>query len=142
MFKWFHEYSIEIDAPLQPIWDFLTTPSNWPKWINQFDSCLLEGDFKTGAKVKAKIKDKEAYLSIFITEVKPYSEYKMLVKTLFFNQESLCEIQEISPERTLITQKTYVLSLLTPFMKSYFRKSAEKSNPKCLEVLSQAVRRA
>lgn len=137
MFKWSHEHSIEVDAPLQTAWDFYVNPSNWPKWEDRFDSCALEGQFKTGAKVKAKIKNMSAHLLILVTDVKPYHECRCLVKVPFSTQESLCTFQEISPGKTRMVLKIYVISLLAPFMKSTFLKNVEKSNAKCIQAFAE-----
>ena len=54
MFRRFNEYSIEVDVPICKVWDFYFTPSNWPKWIDQFEDCSFEDDLKKGSIIKAK----------------------------------------------------------------------------------------
>ena len=137
MFNWSHETSMEVDLSLQMAWDFFINPSNWPKWEERFETCVLEGEFKTGSKIKAKIKNKPIQISILVTEVRPYRECKCLVKSLFFTQESLCVFQEISPGKTGITLKLCVISFLAPFMKKFFLKHAENVHSKCLHALAE-----
>jgi hypothetical protein len=137
MFKWACEYSIEADISLQTAWDFYANPINWPKWEERLDVCSLEGEFKTGAKVKVKIKNKPVQFSILITEVKPFHEYRTLVNVLFTSQESLTIFQAISPTQTRITQKVFVNSLFTPFMRSTLRKNMEKGRLKYIQAVAQ-----
>jgi hypothetical protein len=137
MFSWFHEASIEVDVPLQVAWDFCMNPSNWPKWEDRFDACAFEGTPKTGSKVKMKIKGKSVYLPVFFTEVKPYQECKLLVRVLFFTQQSSSMFQEISPEKVRITMHLHISSLFAPFMKSFFLRKLEKSNSKLIDALKE-----
>jgi polyketide cyclase/dehydrase/lipid transport protein len=137
MFTWSHETSMDVDLPLQQVWNFYLDPSNWPKWEDRLESCVLKGDLRVGAKIRAKVKDKPVQLLFFVTEIKPYHECKFLTKTPLATQESLCTFEELSPEKTRITLKICIISLLTPFMRAIFRKHTEKTYSKCFNVLAE-----
>lgn len=134
MFRWHHEVSYEVDIPIVPLWDFSVNPSNWPKWIDQFDSCKL--DSENPNVVKAKIKNHNAHISLVITHVEPLKKFQYLIKNFFMVQESQTIVQEISPTRTRIIFHNSVRSFLTPFFKCYYRKHVEKQGKRFVEVLS------
>ena len=136
MFTWLHEDSMDVDLPLQKAWDFYTNPSNWPKWEDRFDACVLEGTLRAGSRIKAKIKNKPIHIEIWVTEVRPYYECKCLVKSLFFTQESLCAFREISPQKTRITLTIYIVSFFTPFMKKLFLRNIEKTRSRRLNAFA------
>jgi hypothetical protein len=135
MRKWSHEYSIEVDLPLETVWGFYINPGNWPKWLDQIDSCVCEEDLKTGSIVMTKIKNRSLCLPIWITDVVPSQECKILIKAPFFVQQSSFAVSWISPMKTCLTLKTSVESILTPFFKSFYRKRVETQNSKSLEFL-------
>lgn len=137
MFRWSHEHLMEVNIPVQKMWDIYINPSNWPKWVDQFDFCTFEDELKTGTVVKTKIKNRNAYIQIQMIKIKPHEECKFLIKVPLFTQESSCIFQEISTERTLLIMKTSVISLFVPFMKSFFHKRLEHSNSKYLRVFSE-----
>lgn len=137
MFRWDHKYSIEVNASIKDTWDFCTNPNHLPKWEKRFDACFLEGDFKPGAQIKAKIKDKPFHIIILITEVKPYFEYRALVNNLFFRQESLAIFRRHSSRKTQMTLQTCVLSPFVPFLKSTFLKNAEQTYTKLTEAFTE-----
>ena len=132
---------MDVDLPLQEAWNFFMNPANWPKWEDQFESCFLEGDLRAGSKIKAKIKNKPIRILILITEVRPYHECKYLIKSLFFTQESLCTLQEMSPGKTRITLKMCIIGFFVPFMKTIFLKNMEKSYSKRLSVFAEITGR-
>jgi polyketide cyclase/dehydrase/lipid transport protein len=138
MFTWMHEDSMEVDLPLQKAWNFFTDPSNWPKWENQFETCVLEGTLRAGAQIKAKIKNKPIRVVILVTEVRPYCECKYLLR-LFSFQESLFAFKSISPEKTRVTLKLYVFSLFTPFMKGTFITNMEKNRLNRLNLFAETT---
>lgn len=141
MFKWFYEYNLEVDLPLEKLWSFCTNPSNWPKNIDEFESCVLESPFQKGSVVKVKIKNKNAHVNLHILEVEPYRSYKTLTKIPFFSQESVTTFLEISPGRSKLTTKTCVNSFLTPFFRSYYRKKIEKQYDSFSKILIEMVNR-
>ena len=127
IFKWFHTDSIELNIPLDKVWRLYMNPDNWPQWVDRFESCDYEGALKSGSVVKAKIKNKSIYLPIFITEIQPHKEVKILIKSPFFVQESCTVFKEISPIKTRLIMKTSIKSLFVPFLKSYFLKKCENT---------------
>ena len=140
MFRWSREHFIEVNIPIQKMWDIYINPSNWPKWVDQFDFCTFEGELKPGTIIKTKIKNRNVYIQIKMTKLKPYDECELLIKAPLFTQESSCFFQEISTERTLLIMKTSVISLLVPFLKSFFHKRLEYSNSKYLSVFSEIAK--
>lgn len=139
MFTWSHEDSMEVDLPLQQAWDFYTNPANWIKWEDHFDAFILEETLRTGAQIKAKIKNKPLYIKILATEVRPYHECKYLAKLLFFTQESLCVFQQISPQKTRIISTTCVISFFVPFMKKNFLRRIEETRSKRLSAFAEVA---
>ncbi|MDP1608382.1 MAG: SRPBCC family protein [Chlamydiales bacterium] len=137
MFNWSHESSMEVDCSLQIAWDFFTNPSNWPKWEDRFDACVLDEELKAGSKIKVKFKNKPIQILILVAEVKPYHECKYLIKPPFFTQESLCTFQEISPEKTRITLKICIISFFVPFVKTILLKNVEKFYSKCARAFAE-----
>ena len=114
MFKWFYDCQMEADVSIQVAWNFLTNPSNWHKWTSNCDSFALDGEFKKGAQIKAKVKNRSLFFPITVTEMIPYQTYKTFSATLFVSQESLYAFQEITPTKTRITVATYVAALSYP----------------------------
>lgn len=146
MFQWFHEYSLDVDFPIQKVWEFCLEPKNWPKWTEKFESCHCEGELKTGSTIRVKIKTRfpqDIYMPIFIKEIQPY-ECKMLLKVPFFAQENVCTLQEISLQKTRISVNTCVKSFFVPLMRSHFYKKIEKAKTKefkrFLEVLEKELK--
>ena len=140
MFTWTCEDTIEVDLSLQKAWDFYTNPTNWLKWEDRFDAVVFDGVLRTGSQIKLKIKNKPIHIDVRITEVRPYHEYKSLVKVLFFTQKSACTFEELSSERTRIILKVSVISFFTPFMKKFFLKNLEKYRSKCLIAFAEIAR--
>jgi len=138
MFKWAHEYSKEIDLPYRMVWDFCCNPSNWPQWIEQFESCKMEGELKTGSVVNAKIKNRNFHVPILITDVVLFNSCGMLIKAPLFTQTSLCALRGVSNEKTVLIIKTSVVSIFAPFMGRFFTKRVEISNAKCVEALLES----
>ncbi len=135
MFKSLHECSTEVDIPLQTVWNFCMNPDNWPQWIDQIESCKIVGEFKAGSTVKAKIKNRNVYVTFLITDVQPFNSCTLLIKAPLCTQTSSCTFREISHERTTITWETSIVSILSPFMKGFFAKRFESSNAKFLKLL-------
>jgi hypothetical protein len=127
MFTWSYEDSMEVDLSLRFAWDFFTDPGNWPRWEDRIEYCTPVGEVKTGSRVVAKVKNKAVTITMWVTEVKPYRECKILVKAPFFTQEALATFQEISPGRTRITLKRCIIGIFVPFMKAFFLKNTEKT---------------
>lgn len=65
MFKWYHEYSVEVDASLSLILNFLNDFNNYPKWVDQFDSFSFKKIEGITTTLIAKVKNKNAYFQIF-----------------------------------------------------------------------------
>lgn len=135
MFKWHHEYSVEVDASLSLILNFLNDYNHFPKWVDQFDSFSVKKIEGNTTILTAKVKNKNAYVAVLFTEIEPQKKYQMLCKVPFFSQTSTLHYQIISPEKTKITVNTSVSSFLTPFFKSIFLKNVETQYPKMHKAL-------
>lgn len=96
MFTWHHKHFIEADIPLQQVWQFTVNPSNMSKWNDQFESFHCEEELKSGSIIKGKIKNKDTYISLLITELDPPNKYDGLVKVPLFTQKQSLFLQEIS----------------------------------------------
>lgn len=140
MFTWSYEDLMEIDLSLEKAWNFYTNPTNWLKWEDRFDDFVLEGSLRTGSRIKGKIKNKQIHMEMLVTEVIPYHECKLLLKSLFFTQESACTFEELAPEKTRITLKLSVISFLTPFVKKIFVKNIERGRSKRLKAFAEIAR--
>jgi hypothetical protein len=140
MFKWLHQYVIEVNMPLQEVWEFYMNPSNWSQWMDDFESCHFVQSPVKDSIVSAKIKNKEVFVHFLFTEIKPYQEAALRVSTLFFTQESLTLFQEISLEKTQLTFNTTVKSIFVPFLKSYFLKKCATQYLNCLRVFEQQAK--
>ncbi len=140
MFKWRHEYSMEINIPIKKVWEFYTNPSNWPKWVDQFETCNTCGGVKTGAIVSAKLINRKLPLPILITEINSSYELSLLVRVPLSIQENFTTMKEISPDRTRINMKMCISSWLIPFVRIILRKRTERQYSKLLEVLSDITK--
>ncbi len=138
MFKWSHKFSKEVDIPMHNVWDFYSNPSNWPKWIDQFEYCGVDGELKNGSVIAVKIKDKNMYIPIVMKDIRHLDQYVIFIKAPFFAQESCFSLREVLPGRTCISIKSSVTSIFTPFIKPYFQKKAEYSDAKSLQALVEA----
>lgn len=137
MFSWSYEDSMDVDLSLQKAWDFYTNPTNWLKWEEGYDAFILEGPLKPGSQIRGKIKNSPISIVTLVTEVKPYHEYKCLTKILFFNQESSTTFQEVSPQKTRINLKLYVVGLLVPFKKKIAAKALEENRSRRLSAFAE-----
>jgi hypothetical protein len=91
MFKWYYKHTFEIDAPIQKVWQICADPSNWPKWIDQLESCQFDGEIKAGSIIKCKVKTrfpKDIYIPIRIVDINPYREAISELKVPLMTQET------------------------------------------------------
>jgi hypothetical protein len=139
VFKWHHEYCVEVDVPISHVLSFITDFNNWPNWMDQCESFQIDKAKQTETVIKAKIKNKNAYFPVLMSEIESQKKYRILIKVPFFYQISLCHFQEISTTKTKITIHTSVVSFLTPFFKSHYRKNVENQYPKLLKALLESV---
>ncbi len=139
LFKWSYETTVEVDLPLEKVWDFLENPANCSKWRDDIEFCHSAEPLQTGSIIKVKMKNHNVYASILITEYKPYSECKTRVKGSLGSQESSAIFQEISHDRTRLILKFNVKSFLTPFLRSYFLKKTRSQIEKTLRILHESM---
>jgi len=123
MFKWVHEYSIEVDIPIQKVWEFSTSPGLWHVWNDEYETFHHEGNLKSGSVIKAKVKNANIEIPFNVTTLTPYEECTIFVKVPFFSQEVVCTFKEISTNRTGITFRILIKSWFVLFMKSYLNKT-------------------
>ena len=142
MFKWHYESSIEVDAPLQAVWDFYNTPNNWSKWLDELEPINFDGELKTGSQIKVTPKGKKSKFCFLVTDLKPRQEFKILLEAPLCAQETLSIFQEISPSRTRIHSKICVISILVPFIRSYLLKKSKNSYSKMETCLQQIQEKA
>jgi hypothetical protein len=130
MFKWHHETSLEVKAPIQKIWEFYNDLNNWKRWDDRFDHFLCEGALNEGSEIQAKIKDKNIFAKVLVTKLVEHQEICTAVKVPFFTQKSSILFKETSNKTSTIILKCTVVSLFAPFMKFFFLKNIEKGNDK------------
>lgn len=69
-FTIFHEFSIEIAAPLHEVWESAQNPSNWIMWGTMYEACYLKGgQFKSGEVIKVKVKNKPRPFSLLLFDI-------------------------------------------------------------------------
>lgn len=137
MFTWSYKYSMDVDLRLKTAWDFYTNPTHWPKLEDRLEFCTVDETFPAASRVRAKIKNKAAWLAMLLTDIKPHQEIKLLIQIPLFTQESLATFEEIAAEKTRITTTVYVSSFLAPFMKGTFLRNTENSRIKSLATFKQ-----
>lgn len=83
MFKWHHEYCVEVDVPISQVINFFADFTHWPKWMDQCEA--FQFDRKNGAEtvIRAKIKHKNTYFPIRITEIEYQKAYQVQIKVPF-----------------------------------------------------------
>ena len=140
MFKWFGEWVIEADLSPREVWDFCMNPSNWSQWTDEFESLSLEGDFKAGSTVigHANIRNSPVQIRMLLTDVQPFTNCSIFLKSplSIFTQTSSFILQPISQEKSLLSIKICVTSLLVPFMKKFFLQRGEKLRSGLIKALS------
>jgi hypothetical protein len=135
LFKCHYESFWEIDLPLQSVWNFCLNPNNWSKAEKLFDTLVFEEKITKGSVLKAKIKDKNIYVPILISDLQPYENCETYIKIPFFTQKVSFTFQEISSEKTGVKINIIVESLFVPFMKAYFKKKMETTSNQWLKVI-------
>ncbi|MEX0961675.1 MAG: SRPBCC family protein [Simkaniaceae bacterium] len=140
MFRWNHQYSVEVDTPLHVAWNFFTDPSHWPLYDDRMEAFIFDGDFKSGAQVKLKLKNKPNHIGILLTEVKPHREYRTLIHSLLAKEEKLTSFEVLAPNKTRVTFQICVLSCLVPFIKSKLLKNIEEAQAKSAQALFRYIR--
>ena len=142
MFKWSHEVTVEIGAPLHKVWNFFADPSNWALVVDDIDSWQLEGEFKAESTVTAKLKDKMVFIPFLLTRVQPLVSYELEIKNMLCTQITSNTFQALSDVKTVFVSKTYVRSVLVPFVKKAFVKNVQSFNGARLKaILEQATPR-
>ena len=137
MFHWNHQYILNVEASIKEAWNFFIDLNHWAQFDKRFEACFLEGDFKSGARVKVKIKDQPNTISILLTEVEPYKYYRTLIKQLFFRQKTYAVFKEMAVGKTQITFHYSILSPFTFLLKSTFLKRVEQTHKKLAEAFKE-----
>ncbi|MDN3507487.1 MAG: SRPBCC family protein [Simkaniaceae bacterium] len=126
MFQLRREYSFEVDVPIEEVWEFSSNCNNWISTNERIENFLIEGPFAAGAKVKVKIKGKDAFVTMWITEVIQNKVYKVLLDFSIYKIETSMSFERSGSDKTRITESTYVSGLIVPFMKSKLLKDLEE----------------
>lgn len=138
MFKWFHEFSTEVDIPLPFVWDYCMNPRNWHKWNDDIEPCDFEGELELGSIIKMKAKRRNFHLPVLVKELKPYQTITTYIKVGTCYEEKVFFCEEISSTKTRFTLKIHARHFLMPFMKSYLRRRVNKLYAKTLRSLLEA----
>jgi hypothetical protein len=140
MFSIFHEFSIEIAAPLHEVWEFAQNPSNWIMWGTMYEACYLKGgQFKSGEVIKVKVKNKPRPFSLLLTEVIPQREYKTKTKVLGTSEENTYSLQMLTPYRTKFTSTLLLKSFITPFLRSILIRKIHERKSSALKAFAKIV---
>ena len=131
MFNFFQEKSIEINAPIEKVWDLNTNPEIWPQVIEEYESCELIGKLKAGSKILIKVRNRSKTTKSFITEVSYLNRIKFLIKDMF-RSEFTSSFKKISLDRTLFTQSIDVSGFLVPFFRNTLENRLEEYQLKLL----------
>lgn len=124
LFKWRHEYSTEIKAPLSTVFDFHQNMNNWTLWQDDLESFKLEKICDNKKVIIAKVRNRNFYLPIIISEIEKNKKCQMKIKSPLSLQISKFHYEEISPALTRITFNTTVSGFLTPFLKYFYKRKA------------------
>lgn len=100
MFKWAYEYAEEVNVPLSKVWEFSVDPTEWPKWIKQYESCEFTGQIQAGSKIKAKIKGRNQHLSILVTDLNSSRNQCTDQNALFYSSKLTNNGRDFSRQNT------------------------------------------
>ena len=143
MFKWLHDYSIDIDYPIQKVWDFCIEPKNWLKWMEKCESCHYDGELKSGSMVKIKLASRlsqDIYIPVMLKEIRPY-DVTLVFKLPLITQENFCTFQEVSSSKTRVSVHVCIKGLFVPVLKSYFSRKMENLKSKEFKRFLEVIER-
>ena len=139
-FSIFHEFSVEIAAPLHEVWEFAKNPSNWIMWGSFYEDCYLEGgQFKSGEFIKIKVKNKPRPFSLLLTEVSPQQGYKTKTKVFGTSEENTYSLQMLTPCRTKFTSTVHIKSIMVPFLRSLLNRKIQERKSSALKAFAKIV---
>jgi hypothetical protein len=140
MFSIFHEFSVEIDAPLKEVWKFAQNPSNWIMWGSMYESCHIEGgQFKSGEVVKVHVKNRRRPSFLLLTEVDHERGYKTQTKTFGVSEENTYTLEAFTPYRTRFTSKLHFRCFIVPFLRSIVTKKIHERKSSALRAFARIV---
>jgi uncharacterized protein YndB with AHSA1/START domain len=91
--------SIEVDAPSSAVWDVVSSPDAWKRWMLVEPEVEGGGHLKLGSKVLWKNEDGKAYLTGTVTALEP-------------NRKFVLDLQDVSWKRKAEPgEVTYALTL-------------------------------
>ena len=122
IFKWNSEFVVEVEMPLQRVWEYYLDFNNWAKGDKRIEYFSCDTKLDLGAQVKGKIKGRPTFVTILVTNFREYERLDTLTKAPFFKQETTFIIEEMSSEKTKLKQKVHVSSPFTLFMKGFYEK--------------------
>ena len=85
-FNWHDEFKTGIELPVKQVWDCLSDPNNWLKWEKRIDKYEMDGPLKEGSLIRGKVKGREAYISLLITDCQRYESLGTFIKIPFFKR--------------------------------------------------------
>ncbi|MCP5491237.1 MAG: hypothetical protein H7A42_09055 [Chlamydiales bacterium] len=79
IFKWNSEFVVEVEMPLQRVWEYCLDFNNWAKGDKRIEYFSYDTKLDLGAQVKGKIKGRPTFVTILVTNFKVHP----IVKTVF-----------------------------------------------------------
>lgn len=137
MFKWSYEFSTEYDFPIHKVWECSTNPDNYSKFLHQCESIQYD---KEKSVIKAHFKGRKYIrVTILLTEFEMHRKIGTRIKGTLGLTDTVTEYHEITSNKTKIVTKINLVSILTPFLKSYFKKKTDKESAKQKEILTSLL---
>lgn len=116
------ETAVEIEAPVERVWEVLTDFSSYPEW-NPF-ILAIKGRPQTGTRLVVTIRPPGRKAMDFrpnVIAAREGKELRWLGRLLapgIFDGEHIHELEELAPGRTRYVQREKFRGVLVPFMKS------------------------
>lgn len=126
LFSLQYESKAEIEAPLSKIWDFFLDLKNWPKWDYHFEEFVLNGKFELGAQIKGKVKRRNCYLPMTVTNFRRNEQFEFFIQSPFLSQAITIILKEITPRQTEVTLKSTGKGLVAFFCKYIIDKQIQR----------------
>jgi hypothetical protein len=140
MFSFFHEFSVEITAPIDIVWEFAQKPSTWLMWNDFYESCHLEGEeFVSGKTIHVQIKNKSRPFRLLLSQVTPKSEFKTFFKALGMSEENIYKFEKLAPDRTRLTSQIHLKGWPVPFFRPIMSKKIHERKSKSLNAFAKRV---
>lgn len=137
---------IEIDAPAENVWHFLTEFEKFPQW-NPFIR-RISGELKVGSRLEVLMQipgGRSMTLKPKVLKVEPNREFRWKGKVLLpgiFDAEHIFAVEPLPEKRVLFTQKEIFTGILVPLFFRGMDKTVRRGFEEMNQVLKSIVERA